>query len=151
MQSFFIDFFSTLARFLIDFGWKLKSREAQIMCKNHRFFKIFVISSNLLKRGHMIDILVNMAPNMDPETFPKSFPKRTKSTRNRCQHRSKFCMLFEWPFSGSWRPTWLQKPSKTEPGGIGKLLLFLGLEGSWEGLGASWGPRADFNSFLVDF
>ena len=26
-----------------------------------------------------------------------------------------------------------------------------GLGGSWRGLGASWGPRADFNRFLVDF
>ena len=34
---------------------------------------------------------------------------------------------------------------------VAKVLLFLGLEGSWGGLGASWAPRADFNRFLVDF
>ena len=33
---------------------------------------------------------------------------------------------------------------------MAKVLLFFGLEGSWEGLGASWGPRVDFNRFVVD-
>ena len=32
--------------------------------------------------------------------------------KNGHQHRSKFGMLFEWPFSGSWKPTWLPKPSQ---------------------------------------
>ena len=37
-------------------------------------------------------------------------------------------------------------------GSIGTtFLLFSGLEGSWGGHGTSWGPRADFNRFMVDF
>ena len=35
--------------------------------------------------------------------------------------------------------------------GGGPLVPVFGLGGSWGGLGASWGPRADFNRFLVDF
>ena len=71
-------FESTLERFLIDFGWMLKSREAQIHFKNQWFLIIFVISTNLPKRRHMIAILVNMAPNMGAETLPKTTPEAKK-------------------------------------------------------------------------
>ena len=43
------------------------------------------------------------------------------------------------------------KASQKVAGKYATLLLFSGLEGSWGGLAASWGPRADFNRFLVDF
>ena len=59
--------------------------------------------------------------------------------KNGYRNRAKFCMLFEWPFSGSWRRTWLQKPSKTDPGGASIAPVFgLGgvLGGSWELLGS---------------
>ena len=74
-----------------------------------------------------------------------------KSMKDGLPNQSKFCMLFEWPFSGSWKPTWPEKLPKRVAGGDATLLPFSGLEGSWGGLGASWGPRADFNRFLVDF
>eukprot|EP00973_Karenia_brevis_P011796 1600390-Karenia_brevis.AAC.1 len=44
--------------------------------KNLHFSKIFVIPTNLPTRGHMIAILVSMAPNMAPGTLPKPPPKR---------------------------------------------------------------------------
>ena len=48
-------------------------------------------------------------------------------------------------------PTWLQNPSKMVPGGVMILLPVFGFGWVLEGLGASWGPRIDFNTFLVDF
>ena len=63
-------------------------------------------------------------------------------------------MLFEGPYSGSWRPTWPEKPPKGAREGEdigGDIPPVFGLGGVLGGLGASWGPRADFNRFLVDF
>ena len=87
---------------------------------------------------------------MAPKILPKPRKIDEKSMKDGLPNQSEFCMLFEWPFSGSWKPTLPEKPPKREPRG-GNVLLFLGLEGSWVGLGASWGPRADFNRFLFDF
>ena len=59
-------------------------------------------------------------------------------------------MLFEWPFSGSWKLTWPEKPPKRVSGGAGLVLVFgLGrvLGGSW-GLLGLLGPQ---ELILIDF
>ena len=64
-------------------------------------------------------------------------------------------MLFERPFSGSWRLTWPEKlPKRVAEGGGSIPPCFW----AWKGLGrvlgllgASWGPGVEFNRFLIDF
>ena len=77
-----------------------------------------------------------------------------KSMKNGYRNRSKFCMLFEWPFSGSWRPTWPQKPPKTVPGG-GEIAPVFGLGGvlgaSWRLLGSKTFQKLIFGLNLTEF
>ena len=54
-------------------------------------------------------------------------------------------------FQGLLGPTWHQNPSKMVPGGVRIFLPVFVLGGVLGGLGASLGPRADFNRFLIDF
>ena len=99
--------------------------------------------------------------NSGPRSFQNPAKINEKSMKDGLPNQSKFCMLFEWPFSGSWRRTWLQKPSKTDPGGWVDCSCFWawkGLGRPWGGLGgvlgplgASWGPRPEFNRFWLIF
>ena len=60
-------------------------------------------------------------------------------------NQSKFCMLFEWPFSGSWGQHGTKILPKWDPGGWRKCSLFLGLEG----LGGVLGPLGAQKLILI--
>ena len=78
------------------------------------------------------------------KTNPKSNKKRWKLYNHMYQ---KLCMHIEWSFDGSWG----QHGPKSLPKGAPKRLWFSSFVGSWKGLGASWGPRADFIYFWSIF
>jgi len=47
--------------------------------------------------------------------LPKPGQYRGKSMKHGLPNQLKFCMLFEWSFSGSWKPTWPPKLSQKPP------------------------------------
>ena len=77
-----------------------------------------------------------------------------KSMKNGYQNQSKFCMHFEWPFGGSWGQHGRKSLPKGWPGGwwfSSRFRAWKGLGRVLGPLGASWGPGAEFNRFLIDF
>ena len=74
--------------------------------------------------------------------------------KNGSQNRWKFRMHFKRVFGGSWGqhgPKSLPKAPENEAQLWFTLVPCWVLEGTWGALGASWGPRADFDRFLIDF
>ena len=65
----------------------------------------------------LIQFLMDFGGQLGSKILPKPGQNRGKSMKDGLPNQWKFCMLFEWPFSGSWKPTWLQNPSKIMPGG----------------------------------
>ena len=102
----------------------------------------------------LIQFLMDFGSQLGSKILPKPGQNRGKSMKDGLPNQWKFCMLFERPFNGSWGQHGSKILPKWCPGGWWYCSLFSGLEGSWGGLGASWGPRGPkswFNRFLVDF
>ena len=70
-----------------------------------------------------------------PKTLPKPYPNRWKIYEKSISKSIKILHAFWMAFWWLLGPTWPQKPPKRKPGWDGKVLLFLGLEGSWAVLG----------------
>ena len=91
---------------------------------------------------------------MAPRSSPNPPQIDEKSMKDGLPHQSKFCILL----SGLLVALGGQHGRKSLPKGArggddigGDFAPVFGLGGVLWGLGASWGPRADFNRFLVDF
>ena len=89
-------------------------------------------------------------PKPDPKTFPKPSQNRLRIHGNVCQNQTTCCLHFEWTVGVSWGQDGAKKFQK----GTRKVVTFgtvFGLGGVWGGLGPFWGPRHDFNIFLMIF
>ena len=89
----------------------------------------------------LIQFLMDFGGQLGSKILPKPGQNRGKSMKDGLPNQWKFCMFFERPFSGSWGQHGSKILPKWCPGGWRKCSLFSGLERSWGGLGASWGPR----------
>ena len=86
-----------------------------------------------------------------PKTRPKSMKDRWKMGLKIDENFECILRGFLVALGANMAPKASQKPLPR--GGVLSSLFLTcwALEGSWGALGASWGPRADFNRFLVDF